>query len=50
MRLAEGSGEISDDLKERAVRLKALLDETAAYPAHFARADIRAIVPIQSGP
>ena len=37
-------------LKERAVRLKALLDETAAYRAHFARADIRAIVPTESGP
>jgi hypothetical protein len=50
MRLAGGSGEVSDDLKERSVRLKALLDETAAYRAHFGRADIWAIVPIQSGP
>ena len=29
MRLAWGSGEVSDDLKERSVRLKALLHETA---------------------
>ena len=50
MHLAWGSGEGSDDVKERAVRLKALLDETAAYRAHLGRADIRAIIPSQSGP
>ena len=49
MRLARGSGETGTDLKERAVRLKALLDETAAYRAHFGRADFRTIVPVQSG-
>jgi single-stranded-DNA-specific exonuclease len=50
MRLARGSRETGTDLKERAVRLKALLDETAAYRVHFGRADIRAISPSQSGP
>jgi len=50
MRLAPGSGKVSEDLKERSVRLKALLGETAAYRAHFGRADTRAIVSIQSGP
>jgi len=39
MRLSRGSGADSDDVKERAVRLKALLGETAAYRAHFGRAD-----------
>jgi hypothetical protein len=37
--LATGDGRVSDDLSQATTRLKALLEETAAYRAHFGRAD-----------
>ena len=39
LQLAEGCHVVSADLSRIAVQLKALLKETAAYRAHFARAD-----------
>jgi len=42
--LAVGSQTVSPDLPSVATELKALLAETAAYRAHFARADERALI------
>ncbi len=39
IQLAEGNREVSDDLPQIAAQLKALLEETAAYRAHFSRAE-----------
>ena len=43
--LAEGNHGASDDLPQIAAQLKALLEETAAYRAHFARADKETLIP-----
>ena len=43
--LAEGNHVASDDLSRIAAQLKALLEETAAYRAHFARADKDTLIP-----
>ena len=45
--LAAGSQTASDDLPQIAARLKALLEETAAYRAHFARAEKETLVSSQ---
>ena len=43
--LAEGNHVVSDDLPRIAAQLRALLEETAAYRAHFARADKKTLIP-----
>ena len=45
--LAAGSQTASDNLPQTAARLKALLEETAAYRAHFARAEKETLVSSQ---
>jgi single-stranded-DNA-specific exonuclease len=42
--LAEGNHMVSDDLPRIAAQLMALLEETAAYRAHFARADKKTLI------
>lgn len=42
--LAEGNHVVSDGLPRIAAQLKALLEETAAYRAHFARADKETLI------
>jgi single-stranded-DNA-specific exonuclease len=42
--LAEGNHMVSDDLPRIAAQLRALLEETAAYRAHFARADKKTLI------
>jgi hypothetical protein len=42
--LAPGSQTVSPDLPQIAAQLRALLDETAAYRAHFARAEAEKLV------
>jgi len=42
--LAEGSQTAGADLSETAAQLRALLEETAAYRAHFARADKETLI------
>jgi len=42
--LAEGNHVVSDDLPRIAAQLRALLEETAAYRAHFARADKKTLI------
>ncbi len=46
IRLAAGDQTVSADLPQIAARLRALLEETAAYRAHFARADGEALIPV----
>jgi single-stranded-DNA-specific exonuclease len=47
VQLAAGSGETSPDLQRVTARVKALLEETAAYRAHFARAEKEALVSVR---
>jgi hypothetical protein len=44
VRLAVGTQTVAADLPRIAARLRALLEETAAYRAHFARADAERLV------
>jgi len=44
MRLTPGSGKTGADLARIAAELRVLLEETAAYRAHFARADAGALI------
>jgi single-stranded-DNA-specific exonuclease len=44
VQLAAGTGETSPDLPRVAARVKALLEETAAYRAHFVRAEKETLV------
>jgi len=44
LRLAAGDGTASADLPQATARLRALLEETAAYRAYFARADAEALI------
>ena len=44
VQLAAGTGETSPDLPRVAARVKALLEETAAYRAHFVRADEETLI------
>jgi len=44
IQLAEGSHAVSADLPQIAAQLKALLEETAAYRAHFARAEKESLI------
>jgi hypothetical protein len=43
--LAKGNHVVSDDLPRIAAQLRALLEETAAYRAHFAQADKETLIP-----
>jgi len=45
--LTAGNQIASDDLPQTAARLKALLEETAAYRAHFARAEKETLISSQ---
>jgi len=48
IRFAAGGGIVSPDLPRVAAELKAMLEETAAYRAHFARADAASLISVQT--